>query len=122
MIPLSADAMLGEDDDGDPFILTPRVRLDADHACFRRLGWRLTLLDRALDPLRAAPALVAAGYADLSRAVPLLELRHPRGHRVVLVPRTGRVQIRLDVETPPADRVAVAAALGEEIARAAGGG
>lgn len=118
MRPLPADARVDADEDGDVFVVTPRVRLDADYACFRKLGWRCLLLDEQSEPARAAERLTAAGYADATRTPQVLELTHPRGHRVVIVPRTRRVQIRIDVDTPLGERVAAAVHVAEEVAAA----
>jgi hypothetical protein len=116
VITLPPDACVGEDDDGDPFVLTPRVRLDADHGCFRRLGWRCALLGEGSDPLSAVPALLAQGYAHVGHSAGLVELLHPEGHRLVLVTRSLRIQLRLDMATRVEARVATALALAEQLA------
>jgi hypothetical protein len=118
---LPPDAVVDSDDDGDLFVVTPRVRIDADHACFRRLGWRCALVDAGLDPLGAAPGMIALGYTRVDRAAGLVELRHPRGHTVLLVARSKRIQLRLDVETPADERVATAVELAEALAESARG-
>jgi hypothetical protein len=52
----------------------------------------------------SAPGLPAflreLGYSEQSRSLLVRELVHPREHSVVVVPRTGRVQIRVHYLTP----------------------
>lgn len=118
MIALPPDAVVDTDEDGDLFVTTPRVHLEADHGCFRRLGWRCTVLGAAPPTAGAARALVARGYTDGSRSPSLVELAHRARHRVVIVPATGRVLIRVDVDIPLDERVAVAVGVAEEVAAA----
>ena len=75
-----------------------------DHSCLRGLNWRTDLPPGGdLDTLVAA--LSRAGFARTSTAgSPLLVLRAPGDHEILIVPRTGRVQIRVHYLTPEPER------------------
>jgi len=117
---LPPDAVVESDEDGDLSVVTPRFLLAADHACFRRLGWRCALRGEGIDAHRIARNLVARGYGDVTRSPLLLELQHPARHRLLVVPRSARVVIRIDVETPLPERLAAAVAVAEDVAAASG--
>jgi len=62
------------------------------------------------------PELLAeAGYSEASRSPLVRELVHPREHSVVVVPRTGRLQIRVHYLTPLEAREAAALELAREL-------
>jgi hypothetical protein len=80
------------------------------HSCHRELTWECELPHRA-DAERLVAALRAADYVDESHSAAVLEFADPRGHRVVVVPRSGRVQLRIHYLTPLAARREAASAL-----------
>jgi hypothetical protein len=84
-----------------------QIRIRAGHSCFRGLTW-----DCELGPGGGHAAiietLVAQGFVDESRGTLVRELLHPDEHRVVFIPNTGRVQLRLHYLTPAAERPAIA--------------
>lgn len=83
------------------------VQIRAGHSCYRGLTW-----DCELTPRTSVAAIIdhllASGFVDESRAPRVRELVHPDAHRVVLIPSTGRVQLRLHYLTPPDERREVA--------------
>jgi hypothetical protein len=79
------------------------------------LSWECAFSERNAGA-QLVSALLAAGYADDSRCDWLRELRHSAGHIIVFVPRTGRVQIRLNYLTPAPEREPAANALAAELA------
>ncbi len=85
-----------EDDSGG--CLTLRLA----HSCYRHLIWDCGLVNEE----QAARLLsgLSRRYADESRFAWVRELTHPDGHSIVVVPRTGRVQIRLHYLTPHGER------------------
>ncbi len=88
-----------------------------DPGCSRDLLWRIDL------PAGGEPQAYAKGLSacdlTLDRAVGgVLFFSHPEGHQVVVVPRTGRAQLRLDGLVPHEARRPLAATLGAAIARA----
>jgi len=93
-----------------PTELAPEFRalgLSVGHSCRRLLYWECQAADkRQLETL--ALGLVARGYRDGSRSPFFRELWHPDEHSVLIVPRTGRVQIRVHYLTPLAEREAEA--------------
>lgn len=60
-------------------------------------------------------ALAGAGYTEDLRSPLVRELVHPEGHSVVIVPRTGRVQIRVHYLTPLEARQAAACEVAREL-------
>jgi hypothetical protein len=84
-----------------------RVQIRAGHSCFRGLTW-----DCELGPGGGHAAiidtLIAQGFVDESRGALIRELVHPDEHRVVFIPNTGRVQLRLHYLTPAAERPVIA--------------
>ena len=99
------------------------MRIEPEDTCIRHLAWRVV---PAGDPLAAVSALVealrAAGWPEERRAPGLLAFPRPGGHRVLVVPATGRVQIRLHYTVPEAERPAAAQAILAELAAAADAG
>jgi hypothetical protein len=99
--------MTNEHDDG--------VTIRPANSCLRRLAWDCELSQRPA-ALELYAALRSAGYVDDSRADWLYELRHGSGHSVLIVPRTGRVQLRLHYLTPAPERATAARALAQHVA------
>jgi hypothetical protein len=82
------------------------VAFSRDVGCRHDLLWRCDLAPRHAAGL--VPALLAAGFRDATpcAADRLRVLEQPgAGHRIVVVARTGRVQVRLDALTPAHERV-----------------
>jgi len=90
------------------------VELRRDPGCFRDLTWGCNQRDGTgprVD-LEAVAALLARGPFELHRRLgKILYLHHGAGHVIVLVPATGRIQIRLHYLTGDALRPAAAYAL-----------
>lgn len=84
------------------------------HSCHKNLVWECA---------RVAPAAALAlpellrdlGYSEQGRSPLVRELVHPREHGVVIVPRTGRVQIRVHYLTPLEAREQAACEVAREI-------
>lgn len=91
--------------------------LARDIGCRADLLWRCDLLDAAqtaawVELATAAEFSSVPGSSRLGVAV----FEDPQsGHRIVVVLRTGRVQIRLDAMTPKAKRVSQARVLFERL-------
>lgn len=92
------------------------LTLARDHTCIRGMNWRCDVDPAAVEPLLAA--LGAAGFAARPSPPALPCLRGPEGHQVMLVRRTGRVQIRVDYAVPEARRRLAAEGVFALIARA----
>lgn len=93
------------------------MRLVVRNGCTRLLTWECELSDR--QQASALPAgLAALGYADVSRFEKVRELTDTTGHSVIIVPATGRVQIRVAYLTPFEAREAAARTIGSHLARA----
>lgn len=99
-----------------------RARIELENSCFERINWRCTLRSPPGEPASLVPALVARGYTELKRVPQVLEVFHPDGHRVAIIPSTGRIQLRVAIQVPEERRPEVALRLAEELAQAAGAG
>ncbi len=88
-----------------------------DQSCLRSLNWRTDLPPGGqLDPLVAA--LSRADFTPTSTGEsPLLVLRAREGHEVLIVRRSGRVQIRVHYLTPEPERRAAAEAIFRTLVR-----
>ncbi len=96
----------------------PRGTLEQDHGCYFGLSWRCSF-DPPVSPEQLVEGLCAAGWKDNSaRNTLLYELRHRDGHTLVIVPRTGRVQLRLNYLVPREQRRVTVDAVFESIIRA----
>jgi hypothetical protein len=91
----------------------PGFSLDSDPGCFRRLKWAL-VLDRPIAQLRELA--LAAGWRDESRLPAIWDLVTAEGHRLVAVPGTGRLQLRLSYLVPVERRGEIALRLAREVA------
>lgn len=74
------------------------LTLSRDHTCVRGMNWRCDVAPAAVDTLLAA--LTAAGFSPRPSPAAMPTLRSPEGHHVLIVRRTGRVQIRVDYAVP----------------------
>jgi hypothetical protein len=83
------------------------VTLEREQYCFELLNWRCTL--DAPPPAQAVlERMLAAGWRQVQRIPTLLELFDAAGHRVAVVTTTGRIQIRVNPDTPEEERAAAA--------------
>lgn len=80
------------------------MELTREQSCFRSLNWRCDLpAGGDLDALTGA--LSGAGFTESSSPGGHLRvLRAAEGHEIVIVPRTGRVQIRVHYLTAEGER------------------
>lgn len=86
--------------------MTNLSELVRDVGCRRDLLWRCDLAG-LIEPAAFVDALLTEGFADVgqTRRFGLVVLEEPAsGHRVVVVLRTGRVQLRMDASCPHAAR------------------
>jgi hypothetical protein len=99
--------------------LETKVRIRRAHSCFRAMTW-----DCELTPAQSLPSIISnllsVGFVDESRSALVRELLHPDEHRVVIIPTTGRVQLRLHYLTPQEERQQIAERFAELLLRAAG--
>lgn len=95
------------------------LNLRRDRACIDDLLWRLDLPEGA-NLERMADALEAAGLARRGQTstLPLWVFFTDDEHRVLFVPATGRLQLRVHYTTRRAERVAVALRLAGVVAGA----
>jgi hypothetical protein len=96
-----------------------KVSISVGHACFRGLTWECELTPPG-SLVGIIESLLNEGFMDESRSPRVRELLHPGEHRVVLIPSTGRVQLRLHYLTPQAERKTVARSFADLLERAAG--
>jgi hypothetical protein len=93
------------------------IELTREPGCCGELAWRLDLSpDR--DFSAVARGLIDRGYEGRCLSQMLKVLRHPQGHEVVLVPRTGRVQLRVYYLTAHEDRPVAAEAMFRDLVAA----
>ena len=86
--------------------------LSRDPSCMKDLAWRTDLAPEWIEPL--VERLLEGDFRLASRG-PIVVLDTTDGHRVVLVPRTGRVQIRIGYVVPSEERATAAAAVYERL-------
>lgn len=88
--------------------------LSRDPGCLRDLLWRIEL-PRPQDAGPLADRLEALGWQENSRVPQVRDLEGPAGHRLVIVPRTGRIQIRVHYLTALVDRAREASRLHDTV-------
>lgn len=93
------------------------VRLELGHCCHNDLSWEC-VFERKADAGRVAQALAPLGYTVSVDRGFVLEVTHAEGQTLVVVPRTGRVQLRLPYTTAASERRALARKLATEIGAA----
>jgi hypothetical protein len=111
---MSADAG-GEEEPDELPIEGSGVRLTRDQGCFRLLNWDVQLLEPVRDLPSFHSELLAKGWRETSRLVGLWDLASPEGHRLLAVPATGRLQLRLSYLVPVELRRETALALAQSI-------
>lgn len=87
--------------------------LSRDFGCRKNLLWRVDL--EGVDVVQLAETLSAEGWRERSSVPQVRDMESPAGHGVVLVPRTGRIQIRIHYLTPHEDREQAARAVAHEL-------
>ncbi len=106
------------DDEPAACVTAGDVTVERDHACFRGLAWRATIAAGAGAEVQAA---LAATMTDVTRDPRLIAMRTDDGHHVIVVPATGRVQLRLDLGSDPRSRPAIALDLARRVLTARAG-
>ncbi|HHH11731.1 MAG TPA: hypothetical protein ENK23_06635 [Sorangium sp.] len=91
------------------------LRVVREHACFRALSWRCVV---AVAPEwgRLVEHLTAGRWRDTSRLPRVVELMHRDGHRLVILPFSGRVVLQVSYAVAALQRPACATRLAEELA------
>ena len=87
------------------------LMLSLEPGCIRGLKWRLDVPPDRLYMERVARQLLSIGFREATPGFSqggFLSFRSPLGHDILCVPRTGRIQIRLDRLTQERDRHTVA--------------
>lgn len=92
------------------------MQLRRDPGCIHGLTWRLRV-ERDGDLTKLLRAIGAAGWKESPGIGELLVYAVPGGHRLLLVPSTGRVQIRLDYRLGVAQRPLAAQAIVASLTR-----
>jgi len=77
------------------------------------LNWALVF--PALSPEALCLALVEIGFSDRTHVDVVREFESDRRERVIVIPKTGRVQLRLPLDVEKDERPARALALGQWI-------
>ncbi len=85
-----------------------------DQACIRDLLWRIEVGDRD-QTAQLSQRLTTLGWANASAFAQLLDLESPDGHRLIIVPRTGRVQLRVSYLVPRDERKQAALRIYDEL-------
>jgi hypothetical protein len=93
------------------------LRLSAEAGCIELLKWRCHL-PNTLDSAGVACRLAERGFSTRLFDNWLIVLASADGSEIRLVPRTGRVQIRVGYATPKCDRPARAELVLAELERA----
>jgi hypothetical protein len=92
--------------------------LEREHGCLGNLQWRCDLACGS-DWEALFRGLGELGYRLRCRLPFLVNLRHPEEHEIVVVPATGRVQLRVHYLTEAPRREAVARRLFSDLERSA---
>ncbi|MBI5507996.1 MAG: hypothetical protein HY903_04515 [Deltaproteobacteria bacterium] len=95
------------------------LTLELDHGCFHDLTWRLTLTTPDPDVSTLVQRLVAGGWNTETRLQTVVYVESPHGHVLVVIPATGRLQLRLHYTTPGEARARTAHAVAADIDRLA---
>lgn len=86
--------------------------LRPDRSCIKFLLWRYELPEH-VDVVRFAAYVEREGWtAQTNSVLPLHTLTHEHGHRLIIVPATRRVQLRLHYMVPREHREAYAQRIG----------
>lgn len=84
--------------------------LKVDPSCYRALRWRMDFDLEAEGMLTLGSALKKKGFKSITDVLfpALISLESAAGHQIVLVTKTGRIQIRIHYETEENMRLAEA--------------
>ena len=88
------------------------VVVEQDHGCHAGFTWRAILPDPSLSE---ATVVELPGFDVVRTGFGVTILDHVDGRRLVVVPRTGRIQLRLGYLTAKGQRTAAARAFGRTL-------
>lgn len=80
------------------------MELTRDQSCVDRINWRCDLPSSVSGDVVFARLAKLQGYLVEGPGPLLYVVRVPGQHQVLIVPRTGRVQIRVSYDVPKLDR------------------
>jgi hypothetical protein len=90
--------------------MEPVLKLEPEHGCWASIHWRIEMpIETDFDLLTRR--ILAEAYEARCDCPMLKVLRSREGHEIILVPRTGRTQIRVSTEVPEGQRSAQAEVL-----------
>ena len=92
-----------------------RVSITPANGCREGLSWELAF-GPAPSPATLVSVLKNDAWRDASRLPTIVELEHPEGHELIVIPKTGRVQLRVCYITPRLNRQATATRVATAIA------
>ena len=110
-------------DEADPVVETLSntwATVTVAHGCYRQLTWRVTLARPVRDWAALRAGLIAAGHTDHTRVETVWDLELTGGHRLLVVPATGRVELRLHYLSEEGERPALALEAASAVAEVAG--
>ncbi len=81
--------------------------------CVRGLHWELSFESIRIEEVRLA--MSPSGFLDCTRMPEILVFQNSPGDRVIIVPATGRIQLRLDLATKKEDRANRAQRITQEL-------
>jgi len=85
-----------------------------EQGCMNKLMWRWDLPE-SLDPHTLKEELLKKQYKDLTKFETVVVLESLSEHKIIIIPRTRRLQIRLHYITPQDDRPSVATEVAMEL-------
>lgn len=94
--------------------MEPDLKLEPEHGCWANIHWRVELpVETDFELLTTS--VLARGFEPRCSCPMLKVLRNKEGHEIILVPRTGRTQIRISTEVAEDRRSDQARALFTEL-------
>lgn len=99
-----------------------RMRLRPSPSCTQQLNWEVSLAPPATDEDTSRwvawlrQTLPTQGFADVSTMDAFATFQKAGHATIVIVPKTGRVQLRLDIRTPKEERAHLATAFAQQMA------
>jgi hypothetical protein len=80
--------------------------LRKETSCFNNLRWRV-YIDNDVSLEYFIKQLSSIGYCEKNHPLfpKIVEMKHETGHGIIFVPKTNRIQIKLDIESDEDSRI-----------------
>lgn len=82
------------------------VIITKETSCFNNLRWRI-FLETKIPFEQFVDSMIEIGYTEINHPLfpKVIEIKHRTGHHIIFIPKTNRIQLKLDIDSNQDNRV-----------------